>query len=93
MKPTTATYSNGVSDSDDSRPVRVALALLRGYKLFISQYFAGSCRFLPSCADYASEAIARHGVARGSWLAAKRLVRCHPLCRAGHDPVPVNRLD
>jgi putative membrane protein insertion efficiency factor len=63
--------------------------LIRGYKLFISPYFfAGSCRFLPSCADYASEAIAIHGLVAGSWLAAKRLVRCHPFCEAGHDPVP-----
>ena len=48
----------------------------------------GSCRFLPSCADYAAEAIDRHGVVRGGWLAARRLARCHPLCAAGHDPVP-----
>jgi len=69
--------------------VRVALLLLRGYKVFISPYFMGSCRFLPSCADYAAEAIARHGLVRGGWLAARRLARCHPLCEAGHDPVPV----
>jgi uncharacterized protein len=62
--------------------------LLRGYKLLISPFFRGSCRFLPSCADYAAEAIARHGVMRGGWLAARRLARCHPLGHAGHDPVP-----
>ncbi|PYR53481.1 MAG: membrane protein insertion efficiency factor YidD [Acidobacteria bacterium] len=87
----TATRSSGAFASDESRPARVALGLLRGYKLFISPHFAGSCRFLPSCADYASEAIARYGVRRGSWLAAKRLARCHPLCRAGHDSVPEQR--
>lgn len=64
--------------------------VLRGYKLLISPFFAGSCRFLPSCADYAREAVIRHGVAPGSWLALKRLVRCHPLCAAGHDPVPLS---
>jgi len=66
----------------------MALALLRGYKLLISPYFRGSCRFLPSCADYATEALTTHGVVRGTWLAARRLARCHPLCEAGHDPVP-----
>lgn len=68
--------------------VRVALALIRGYKVLLSPYFRGSCRFLPSCADYAAEVIGSHGLARGSWLAARRLARCHPLCRAGHDPAP-----
>ena len=68
--------------------VRLALALLRGYKVVISPYFRGSCRFLPSCADYAAIAIERHGVWYGTWLAARRLARCHPLCEAGHDPVP-----
>jgi len=62
---------------------------LRAYKLCISPYFRGSCRFLPSCADYAAEAIERHGVLAGGWLAACRLARCHPLCKAGHDPVPL----
>jgi len=68
--------------------VRLALALLRGYKTFISPHFTGSCRFLPSCADYAAEAIRTHGVVRGSWLVARRLARCHPLAAAGYDPVP-----
>jgi putative membrane protein insertion efficiency factor len=64
------------------------LALLRAYKLLISPYFAGSCRFLPSCADYAQEAISRHGAVRGGMLAARRLAKCHPLGRSGWDPVP-----
>ncbi|MGH7484903.1 MAG: membrane protein insertion efficiency factor YidD [Vicinamibacterales bacterium] len=93
MKLTTETSSNDDSArSADFRPaVRVCLGLLRGYKLLISPYFRGSCRFLPSCADYAAEAIDRHGALRGIWLAAGRLIRCHPLCAAGHDPVPVPR--
>jgi putative membrane protein insertion efficiency factor len=69
--------------------VRVALTLLRGYKVFMSPYFRGSCRFLPSCADYTAEAIERHGVLIGCSLGARRLVRCHPLGRAGYDPVPL----
>jgi putative membrane protein insertion efficiency factor len=68
--------------------VRSALALIRCYKLIVSPHFNGSCRFLPSCADYAREAVIRHGVLRGSWLAATRLARCHPFCAGGHDPVP-----
>jgi len=80
------------ADGDSgSLAARVALALLRGYKIAISPYFRGSCRFLPSCADYAMIAIARHGVLYGGWLSARRLARCHPLCAAGHDPVPLAR--
>ena len=71
--------------------VSVALGLIRGYKLVVSPYFRGSCRFLPSCSDYAAEAVERHGVVVGSWLGARRLVRCHPLCAGGHDPVPAAR--
>ena len=67
---------------------RLALALLTLYKMLLSPLFTGSCRFLPSCSDYAAEAIRRHGVLGGTWLAARRLARCHPLCAGGHDPVP-----
>jgi len=81
-----------VSGDSDTIAVRAALALLRGYKVAISPYFRGSCRFLPTCADYAAVAIARHGVIYGTWLAARRLARCHPLCEAGHDPVPLHRV-
>jgi len=91
LKLNTETSSNAAlaENASPSLGVRVALLLLRGYKVFISPYFWGSCRFLPSCADYAAEAIARHGLIRGGWLAARRLARCHPLCEAGHDPVPL----
>ena len=90
MKPTIEPSSNDACAKHDEWRigVRLALGLIRGYKIFISPYFRGSCRFLPSCADYAAEAINRHGVLRGGWLAARRLVRCQPLCAAGHDPVP-----
>ena len=70
---------------------RLALALLRVYKLAFSPLFAGSCRFLPTCSEYASEAIRRHGVARGTLMAAARLARCHPLAASGADPVPSPR--
>jgi uncharacterized protein len=67
---------------------RLALGLLRGYKVALSPLFAGSCRFVPSCSEYATEAVTRFGVLRGVWLAARRLARCHPLGPYGLDPVP-----
>lgn len=70
---------------------RAALVLLRGYKLLLSHLFTGSCRFLPSCSEYAAEAVRVHGVMRGTALAAVRLAKCHPLGGAGLDPVPARR--
>jgi uncharacterized protein len=69
-------------------PARGALALIRTYKLVLSPWLAGSCRFTPGCADYTSEAIARYGLIRGTWLGARRLGRCHPFGGHGFDPVP-----
>jgi len=89
LKLTIAPPLNAASEPRDSSPaVRLVLLLLRGYKLLISPYFRGSCRFLPSCADYAATAVAEHGVLKGGWLAIRRLARCHPLGKAGYDPVP-----
>jgi putative membrane protein insertion efficiency factor len=68
---------------------RSALALLTLYKILFSPLFAGSCRFLPSCSDYAREAVTVHGAVKGTWLAVRRLSRCHPLGSSGFDPVPV----
>jgi uncharacterized protein len=67
-----------------------ALALIRVYKLVVSPWFTGACRFMPTCADYTAEAIMRHGFARGSWLGARRLGRCNPFGPHGHDPVPIS---
>ncbi|MBV9594997.1 MAG: membrane protein insertion efficiency factor YidD [Actinobacteria bacterium] len=67
---------------------RAALAVIRFYRSFISPAFPPSCRFTPSCSAYAAEAIERFGLARGSYLALRRLLRCHPWHRGGHDPVP-----
>jgi uncharacterized protein len=77
-----------MSAADLSLAQRVALGLLRSYKLLFSPMYAGSCRFLPSCSDYAAEAVARFGVLRGSFLAARRLARCNPFGASGLDPVP-----
>jgi putative membrane protein insertion efficiency factor len=64
------------------------IALLRFYKRFISPLLGPRCRFMPSCSEYAMQAIAMHGPARGSWLAARRLGRCHPFHPGGIDEVP-----
>ena len=67
---------------------RVVLALLRAYQYLIRPLLGANCRFYPSCSDYAREAVERHGVLSGSWLALKRLARCHPYHPGGFDPVP-----
>ncbi|MBS0224945.1 MAG: membrane protein insertion efficiency factor YidD [Proteobacteria bacterium] len=64
------------------------IGLLRAYKVLISPLLGQRCRFHPSCSTYAMEAVRIHGPIRGSWLAAKRVGRCHPLHPGGHDPVP-----
>ena len=69
--------------------VRTALFALSFYKSYLSILLAGSCRFQPTCSRYAYEAIERFGLARGVWLATRRLLRCHPFSRKfGYDPVP-----
>ncbi len=65
----------------------VLIAVLRAYKRWISPAFLPACRYVPSCSEYALEAIERHGVLRGSALAIWRLLRCHPFARGGYDPV------
>ncbi|WP_347555269.1 membrane protein insertion efficiency factor YidD [Robbsia sp. KACC 23696] len=66
----------------------VLLGLLRFYKLGISPLLGNRCRFYPSCSDYAKDAIQYHGAARGSYLAFRRVCRCHPFSAGGLDPVP-----
>nr|WP_083487445.1 membrane protein insertion efficiency factor YidD [Pseudoxanthomonas dokdonensis] len=67
---------------------RLLIALLRFYKRFISPLLGPRCRFVPSCSEYAMQAIARFGPVKGSWMALKRIGRCHPLHPGGLDPVP-----
>lgn len=67
---------------------RLLQALIRGYQLLVSPFLGSHCRFTPSCSQYASEAIGKYGAMKGSWLAIRRILRCHPFCRGGFDPVP-----
>ena len=67
---------------------QVLTAAIRGYQYAIRPMLGANCRFYPSCSDYAREAIETHGAAKGSWLAARRLCRCHPFHPGGYDPVP-----
>ncbi|UCG54025.1 MAG: membrane protein insertion efficiency factor YidD [Dehalococcoidia bacterium] len=67
---------------------QLALALIKLYQATISQVMPSSCRFSPTCSQYAFEAIAAYGIFRGIWLGIKRLARCNPLHDGGYDPVP-----
>ncbi len=66
---------------------RVALCLLRGYKWAISPMFPPACRYVPTCSEYAMEAVERYGALRGGFKAMIRLLRCHPFAKGGYDPV------
>ncbi|WP_456387311.1 membrane protein insertion efficiency factor YidD [Desulfolithobacter sp.] len=66
---------------------RFCIRCFRGYQYFISPLFPPSCRYTPTCSEYAIEALRRHGVIRGSLLALWRILRCHPFARGGYDPV------
>ncbi len=68
---------------------RVLLAMIAFYRRWLSPLKGRpTCRFLPTCSEYAAEAVRTHGALRGAGLATWRLLRCHPFCRGGHDPVP-----
>ena len=69
-------------------PREALILLIRGYKLLLSPFYTGSCRYVPSCSEYASIAIHEHGAVKGTWLAAKRVSRCRPYGGSGVDAVP-----
>ncbi|MFZ9346119.1 MAG: membrane protein insertion efficiency factor YidD [Burkholderiaceae bacterium] len=71
-----------------SMAAAMGVGLVRAYQWTIRPIIGPRCRYLPHCSDYSIEAIERYGFMTGSWLAAKRLSRCHPWCRGGLDPVP-----
>jgi hypothetical protein len=67
---------------------RLLLVALRVYRYALSPLLGRNCRFYPSCSEYAVEAIERHGAGKGTWLALRRIGRCHPWSAGGFDPVP-----
>jgi putative membrane protein insertion efficiency factor len=71
-----------------SRAARALLLAVRVYQTFFSALMPSACKFYPSCSHYASDALRLHGARRGSWLALRRLARCHPFTRGGVDLVP-----
>ena len=66
----------------------VLIGLLKLYRLVVSPLYGNVCRYYPSCSAYALRAVETHGAVRGSWLAGRRLLRCHPWTAGGYDPVP-----
>lgn len=80
--------SASLSQGASRGAARLASIVLRGYQLLVSPIYGPVCRYAPSCSHYAQEAVLTHGVLRGSWLALKRLARCHPWGGSGFDPVP-----
>ncbi|MGA0383601.1 MAG: membrane protein insertion efficiency factor YidD [Flavobacteriaceae bacterium] len=68
--------------------IRILVFWVRAYQYLISPYTPSSCRFVPTCSEYAVDALKKHGPLKGTVLAAKRIARCHPWGESGHDPVP-----
>lgn len=66
---------------------KLLIAIIKSYKYFISPALPGCCRFYPSCSEYSMDAISRYGALKGTYLGAKRLLKCHPLHPGGFDPV------
>ena len=71
-----------------SLPKKILIFVVKAYRLLISPSLGSNCRFEPSCSAYSLQALDQHGAAAGSYLTLRRLVRCHPWCDGGHDPVP-----
>lgn len=81
---------SGLRNTSEKNPgiaVRFLLILLKGYKYIISPLFPPSCRYTPTCSQYAVEAVCKYGALRGLYLAVLRILRCHPFARGGYDPV------
>ncbi len=72
---------------------RFLLAVIRVYQYVFSPLLGRSCRYHPTCSAYALESIRVYGGVRGGWMAAKRILRCHPYCAGGYDPVPQRKID
>ena len=88
LKPTTVPYCSALKNAEMALSARIALALIRAYQILIRPLLTGSCRYLPTCSEYAAESIATYGALRGGWMGLKRVLRCHPFGGSGLDPVP-----
>lgn len=69
-------------------PRQLLMAIVRGYRFFLKPWLGNACRFEPTCSAYALQALQQHGAAAGAYLATRRILRCHPGCDGGCDPVP-----
>ena len=69
-------------------PKKVLMGLVWFYRTAISPWTPPCCRYTPTCSQYALEALEKYGAVKGGWLAMKRILRCHPFCKGGYDPVP-----
>lgn len=79
-------------EENKTASARISITLIRGYQFLISPLLGPRCRYSPSCSEYAKQAIATYGLIAGTWIACKRLLRCHPLSKSsGWDPVPIER--
>lgn len=67
---------------------KLLIFVIKAYKRVLSPLLPPACRFLPTCSEYAVEAVEKHGALKGTYLALRRVLRCHPLCEGGFDPVP-----
>lgn len=67
---------------------RILVWIVKAYQLILSPFLGQNCRFYPTCSQYSVEALQKHGALRGSYLTIRRVLRCHPWCDGGHDPVP-----
>jgi len=67
---------------------RILIYIVKAYQLVLSPFFGQQCRFYPTCSQYAVEALQKHGAVAGSYYTVHRLLRCHPWCDGGHDPIP-----
>ncbi|MCC8368739.1 MAG: membrane protein insertion efficiency factor YidD [Rickettsia endosymbiont of Oxypoda opaca] len=71
----------------------ILLLIIKFYQYFISPLLGNNCRFHPSCSEYAKDAIIIYGSFKGLWLVLKRIIKCHPFCQGGYDPVPLHNDD
>jgi len=83
-----ARLNRGIGGHIRGGVVTVLVGLIRAYQLAISPWLGPRCRFDPTCSEYAADSIRRFGPVRGSWLAFRRVARCHPWGGSGYDPVP-----